>query len=67
MAGQVTDRIPPVTDVTDGARRLQAMALTMDAVNLKKKIRQAYGFTPTEEYCRDLIAFVDRMTHEPGK
>jgi hypothetical protein len=45
--------------------RLQVIASFSDVVKVKAAIMHEYGFEPTEEYCRDLIAFVDRLTHEP--
>jgi len=35
-----------------------------DVALVRTAIEIEYGFTPTEEYCRDLIAFVEEMTHE---
>lgn len=43
------------------AKRLQAIANTGDVTKVKAVILHEYGFDATEEYCRDLIAFVDSM------
>lgn len=62
MAGQAAGRVAPVT-----APKLQAIASVGDVVKVKAAIMGAYGFEPTEEYCRDLIAFVEALTDEPRK
>lgn len=41
--------------------RLQAIANAGDVAKVKATIMHEYGFEPSEEYCRDLIAFVDSM------
>lgn len=64
MAGQVADCVP---SVTDEARRLQEVGFAGDIARAKAAIMQKYGFEPSEEFCRDLIAFVEALTHEPGK
>lgn len=41
---------------------MQAIANMGDVAKVQSVILNEYGFEPTEEYCRDLIAFVDSMT-----
>lgn len=43
------------------AERLQAIVSTGDVATVKRTIEEVYGFEPTEEYCRDLVVFVDSV------
>lgn len=49
------------------AERLQVIANWGDVTKVKATIMSEYGFEPSEQYCRDLIAFVDRMINVTGK
>jgi hypothetical protein len=53
--------------VPDRAKRLQAITLLHDVAEVKAGIKKFYGFVPSDDYCRDLIAFVDAMTAGAGK
>lgn len=47
--------------------RLQAIASKVDMATVRHTIEQHYGFTPSEEYCRDFVAFVMAMVLEPDR
>jgi hypothetical protein len=38
-----------------------------DVMKVKATIMSEYGFEPTEEYCRDLIHFVEVLINEQRK
>lgn len=38
-----------------------------EVIKVKAAIIETYGFEPTEEYCRDLIKFVELLTREQRK
>lgn len=38
-----------------------------EVVKVKAAIIETYGFEPTEEYCRDLIRFVETLIREQRK
>jgi hypothetical protein len=48
-------------------QRLQAIASKVDVATVRHTIEQHYGFTPSEEYCRDFVDFVMAMVLEPDR
>lgn len=59
-----TARVSPVKGHRGPPAQLQAIVAGRSIAQVKAIIIQRYGFTPTDEYCRDLIAFVEAMTNE---
>jgi hypothetical protein len=57
MARSDADRFSSVND-----EPIKLIADMGDVAKVKAVILSEYGFEPTEEYCRDLIRFVESMT-----
>ncbi len=49
----------------DGYATIRRLADMREVTRVQAAIEAEYGFTPTEEYCRDLIAFVEELSREP--
>lgn len=62
MAGSNADRISPLADSP-----ITRIANMGEVVKVKAAIIETYGFEPTEEYCRDLIRFVETLIREQRK
>lgn len=64
MAGHGIEGVSPLTELSP-VERLRAIALQVDTATVKRTIELHYGFTPSDQYCRDFVAFVEAVTHEP--
>lgn len=65
MAQSGINDLPSMTSVLSPTMR--EIVSQKDAERVKAAIIVKYGFVPTDEYCRDLIAFVKELTSEPRK
>jgi hypothetical protein len=41
---------------------ISSLTASRDVAAVKAMIERKYGFTPTDAYCSDLIAFVEALT-----
>lgn len=41
---------------------ISSLTASRDATTIRSVIEAKYGFTPTLDYCRDLVAFVEALT-----
>lgn len=64
MARTVIDRKPPIAPDATAIPAL-ITASDRDAIRLREAIAEHYGILVTLVYCRDLLAFVDKMTKGP--
>lgn len=48
------------------AKRLATLTASREAEQVQAAIQERYGFEPTLDYCRDLIAFVDAAQEPQG-
>jgi hypothetical protein len=53
--------------LTVEASPIRRIADMGDVAKVKATILHEYGFEPTEEYCRDLIRFVEALIREQRK
>lgn len=51
-------------DETKEPPAIAALVKDSDVEKVKVEIHEKYGFWPTHEYCRDLIAFVEVIAAE---
>lgn len=51
--------------MSDKRQRLEILVESGDLDIIREKIERDYGFTPTDEYIKDLIAFVQDMLDRP--
>lgn len=43
---------------------IPALVASMTVKGVKAEVRNKYGFTPSEPFCQDLIAFVEEVTND---
>lgn len=58
--------LPPLAQM-EPAKHLQAIASKVDVATVKHTIEQHYGFTPSDDYCRDFVEFVMAVVLEPDR
>lgn len=59
MVGHKPDRAPSLEESP-----IKLIADMGDVIKVKAAIMSEYGFEPTEEYCRDLIHFVEVLIRD---